>query len=138
MRTTLQRRAYTQTVLSHYLELPHTPTRARPPDRQLAAHFYDRAIPLATVQDALLLATSRRLLRDAALPPLSPIRSLYYFLPVVEELLETPLPPGYAQHLERKLRAHHKAQRGDGRWKNPLIKTGPAARVQKSSDSRDR
>ena len=108
MRTTLQRRAYTQTVLSHYLELPHTPTRARPPDRQLAAHFYDRAIPLATVQDALLLATSRRLLRDAALPPLSPIRSLYYFLPVVEELLETPLPPGYAQHLERKLRAHHK------------------------------
>ncbi len=112
MSTPVQRRAHIQTLLADYLELPHTPTRARPPDRRLAAHFYDRAIPLATVQDAFLVATSRRLFRDPALPRLSPIRSLYYFLPIVEELLQYPLPHGYAQYLERKPRAHHKPKEG--------------------------
>ena len=58
------------------------------------------------------MATSRRLFRDPALPRLSPIRSLYYFLPIVEELLQYPLPHGYAQYLERKLRAHHKPKEG--------------------------
>lgn len=138
MSSALERRAHIQAILSAYLELPDTPTRARPPDRRLAGQLYDRAIPLATVQDAFLLATSRRLIRDEALPRLSPIRSLYYFLPLVEELLQSPLPHGYAQYLEAKLRAHHKAQGGDGRWKKQLIQAQPAARVQKSSGPRDR
>lgn len=105
------RRAYIQAVLTAYLELPDTPTRARPPDRRLAGQFFDRQISLATVHDAFLLATSRRLIRDEELPPLAPIRSLYYFLPVVEELLKSPLPGGYADYLERKLRAQNQGSR---------------------------
>jgi len=56
-------REYVQVVLAAYLELPETPARARPPDRQLARQLCRRAIPLSVVQDALLLATARRLMQ---------------------------------------------------------------------------
>jgi hypothetical protein len=49
------------------------------------------------------LATVRRCLRDPALPPLSPIRSLHYFVPLLEEVQATPLAPEYVQYLRGKL-----------------------------------
>ena len=101
----MQRRAYVQAVLAAYLRLPDTPTRSRPPDRRLAGQFYDRNIPLPTVKDALLLASARRVLRSQDAQPLASVRSLYYFVPVIEELLETPLPKGYSCYLQRKLSA---------------------------------
>ena len=101
----LQRRAYVQAVLAAYLKLPDTPTRSRPPDRRLAGQFHDCNIPLPTVKDALLLASARRLLRPKEAPRLVSVRSLYYFVPVIEELLETSLPKGYSRYLERKIAA---------------------------------
>ncbi len=101
----MQRRAYVQTVLEAYLELLDTPPRSRSPDRRLAGQFYDRNIPLPTVKDALLLASARRLLRSQDAHLLASVRSLYYFVPVIEELLETPLPKGYSRYLERKIAA---------------------------------
>ena len=44
-------------------------------------------IPLTTVETALLLASLRRANRRPDALPLGPIRSLHYFLPVIEELL---------------------------------------------------
>ena len=93
----LQRRAYVQAVLAAYLGLPDTPPRSRPPDRRLAGQLHDRKIPLPTVIDALLLAAARRVLRSQDAHPLASVRSLYYFVPVIEELLETPLPKGYSR-----------------------------------------
>ena len=101
----MQRRAYVQAVLAAFLKLPDTPTRSRPPDRRLASQFHDRNIPLPTVKDALLLASARRLLRPKEAPRLVSVRSLYYFIPVIEELIETPLPKGYSRYLERKITA---------------------------------
>ena len=46
----------------------------------------------------------RRLSRDPGLPPLTKIRSLAYFLPVIEELKLQPLPAGYLDYLRLKLR----------------------------------
>ncbi len=40
---------------------------------------------------AFLLASARRAARPANALRLGPIRSLHYFLPVIEELLQTPL-----------------------------------------------
>ncbi|MFQ5927194.1 MAG: hypothetical protein ACE5MH_07145, partial [Terriglobia bacterium] len=97
-------RGYVQAVLAAYLELPETPARARHPDRQLAHQLCQRAIPLSVVKDALLLATARRLTRPLNAPRLSPIHSLYYFLPVIEEVLQNPLPTGYAEYLSNKVR----------------------------------
>ena len=101
----MQRRAYVQALLDAYLKLPDTPTRSRPPDRRLAGQFHDCNIPLPTVKDALLLASARRLLRSQDAHPLASVRSLYYFVPVIEELLETPLPKGYSRYLQRKIAA---------------------------------
>ena len=47
------------------------------------------SIPLTTVETAFLLASLRRAARRPDAIPLGPIRSLHYFLPVIEELLRT-------------------------------------------------
>lgn len=90
-------------VLSLYLSLPQTPARTSRTDRQLAAQWCAQALTWETLEGALLLATARRSLRDPALPPLPPIRSLHYFVPLVEEILATPLAPEYVQYLRSKL-----------------------------------
>lgn len=102
---TCERQRYVRALLEAYIELPETPGCPRPPDRRLAGQLYDRSIPLRLVQDAFIVASARRLLRPAQAPRLSSIRSLYYFLPVIEELLTHPLPHGYIDYAQRKLHA---------------------------------
>jgi hypothetical protein len=60
-------------------------------------------VPWVVVDNALVLAAARRLIRPAGSPPLAPIRSLAYFLPVIEEVLHLDVNPTYFQHLRRKL-----------------------------------
>ena len=96
-----QQDPYIQTVLRLYLQLPDTPTNARRHDRRLAQQLKDRGVALATIEAALLLATARRNARPPTAPPLGPVRSLSYFLPVIEELRRQPLPSGYLDHLRR-------------------------------------
>ena len=100
----LDRDDYVASVLRLYLEMPETPLRVGPSDRQRAAELYDRQVPMLTVESALLLASLRRLGRPQDYPRLTPIRSLAYFMPVVEELLESPLPDGYIDYVSDKVR----------------------------------
>ena len=95
--------AFVNTVLARYLELPDTPLRTSFADQRLARQLMDRGIGLDVVESAMLLGSLRRLTRPAGLPPLQPIRSLAYFLPLVEELLAQPLPDGYVGYLRSKL-----------------------------------
>lgn len=96
-------RVYIEAVLDRYLWLPGTPTRTSRHDRRLARMLYERGVLLAVVQVALLVGAARRSFRAADAPPLPPIRTLHYFLPIIEEILDSPLAPGYAGHLESKL-----------------------------------
>jgi hypothetical protein len=96
-------RVYLEAVLDRYLWLPGTPTRASRADRRLARELYEHGVPLVVVQGALLLGVARRTFRPADASPLPPIRTLHYFLRVIEELQESPLPPDYLQYLEGKL-----------------------------------
>jgi hypothetical protein len=96
---------YIATVLQYYIDLPETPSYPRPPDRRCASELRRKDIPLSTVESALLLASARRLCRSPDATPLPPIRSLAYFVPIVEELLEQPLPAGYDDYLRRKVRS---------------------------------
>lgn len=96
-------RIYVEAVLDRYLWLPGTPIRTSRSDRRLAAALYERRVPLAIVRAALLLAAARRAFRSESAPPLAPIRTLHYFLPIVEEILECPLALGYPEYLENKL-----------------------------------
>jgi hypothetical protein len=96
--------AYIATVLTLYVDLPDTPLRASASDQWLARRFHDHGVPLHEVETALLLGSLRRLIRPAGAPPLSPIRSLAYFRPVIEELQAYPVPVGYLDYLRLKLR----------------------------------
>ena len=95
---------YVAVVLTLYLDLPDTPLRPSPLDQSLANKLHQQAVPLALVESALLLATLRRLSRPSELPPLPKVRSLAYFLPVIAELQQLPLPDGYLDYLRLKLR----------------------------------
>jgi len=97
------RHRYVQRLLDLYCCTPHTSGFARPTDRRLAASLHDRHVPLHTVYAALLLATGRRALRPTSAPPLAKIASLHYFLPVIDEILATPLDPAYVEYLRRRL-----------------------------------
>ena len=96
--------AYVAAVLLLYVDLPDTPLRASVQDQRQARRLHDRGIPLRLVESALLLASLRRLVRPADVPPLPPIRSLAYFQPVIEELLAHPVPDNYLEYLRLKLR----------------------------------
>jgi len=86
------------------MEMPDTPIRISASDQWLARHFYQDAVPLETIEIALLLGSLRRLIRPADSPRLAPIRSLAYFRPVIEELQENPAPENYREYLRLKLR----------------------------------
>jgi hypothetical protein len=94
---------YLETLLKLYLSLPETPSQASSSDIRLAYGLYQRRITLEIMEAALLLASVRRLFRDPSLPPLPPIRSLNYFLPVISEISANPLPQGYLHYLRCKL-----------------------------------
>lgn len=104
---------YVASVLTLYADLPDTPSRPSPMDESLARRFHHKAIPLTLIESAFLLGTLRRHARPDDLPPLPRIRSLAYFLPVIAELQQQPLPPGYLAYLRLKLQRVAKAARAD-------------------------
>jgi hypothetical protein len=55
------------------------------------------------IENALVLAATRRLIRRPDAPPLGTVRSLAYFLSVIEEVRELRVGPSYFQHLRHKL-----------------------------------
>jgi hypothetical protein len=114
----LDRADYLKRLLDRYCGLPHTAAR-RPStnDRRLAGQLFDRGISLDDIEIAFLLAISRRTHREPGAPPLTPIRSLAYFLPLLQdEVLLTHFDPGYIAYLR------YKAEQGD---LNVQIPAGP-------------
>ena len=97
------REDYVRKVLEAYRNTPGTCGNLRRPDRMLAVQLYQRGVPLRTVENALVLAAVRRLIRPADAPPLAAVRSLAYFMPVIEEVLETEVGEEYFQYARQKL-----------------------------------
>lgn len=100
---TFSKTEYANRVLALYLGLAQTPARASRIDRRLAEELFDKQIPIEQIEAAMYLAVGRRLLRDQDAPALGPIRSLHYFLPVLEEINRTPLSPDYRNYLRAKV-----------------------------------
>ena len=87
----MQQREYVQRILEAYRMTPGTCGAVRRADRLLAALLHERGVPAEAVENALTLAATRRLIRPAEAPPLATVRSLAYFSPVIEEVLQTDL-----------------------------------------------
>ena len=99
----ISREEYIQKILHAYRQTPGTTGTIRRPDRLLAAQLHTRGVPLRVVENALVLAAARRLMRPSDAPPLGTIRSLAYFSPVIEEVLELRVSPDYFQYLRHKI-----------------------------------
>lgn len=99
------RQACVERVLELYRKAPETPARSSRLDRRLAEEFYERQVKIEEVETAILLATTRRLLRNSQAPKLGPIRSLHYFAPVIEEIKSATVSESYLEYLRRKLAA---------------------------------
>ena len=97
------REDYIRNVLEAYRNTPGTCGNLRRPDRLLAVQLYQRGIPLKKVENALVLAAVRRMIRPADAPPLTTVRSLAYFMPVIEEVLEMDVGEEYFQYARIKL-----------------------------------
>jgi hypothetical protein len=97
------REDYVQRVLAAYRSTPGTTGAIRRPDRILAAQLHQRGVPLTVIENALVLAAARRLIRPANAPPLGTIRSLAYFVPVIEEVLNLHVNPDYFRYLRHKI-----------------------------------
>jgi hypothetical protein len=101
----IKREEYVSRVLSLYLGLAETPSRWSRLDRRLAEELYEKQIEIEEIEAAMILASARRLLRSADAPKLGPIRSLHYFLPVIEEVRSVPVSADYIEYLRGKLAA---------------------------------
>ena len=55
------------------------------------------------IENALVLAAARRLIRPAGCLPLGAIRWLAYFLPVIEEVLSLRVSPDYFRYLRHSI-----------------------------------
>jgi hypothetical protein len=96
----LDRADYLKRLLDQYCGLPHTAAR-RPShsDRLLADQLFNRKISLEIIDTAFRLAIARRTLRGPQAPPLPLIRSLAYFLPLIDEIQSLPPDPAYLEYL---------------------------------------
>jgi len=99
----VEQREYVRQVLEAYRSTPGTAGVVRRADRLLAAQLHNRGVPLDTVCNSLILAAARRSTRPADAPPLGIVRSLAYFSPVIEEVLQLKVGSEYFQHLRYKL-----------------------------------
>jgi len=100
----LHRESYIKQALDLYRCVPGTLGRVRREDRLLAADLHDRGIALTTLDAAFVLAAARRCFRPPDAYPLSPIRSMHYFMPVIEEILANPPGAEYLAYLKSKLK----------------------------------
>ena len=71
----IAKKDYIRKVLDAYRRTPGTTGAVRRNDRRLAAALYDRGVSATTVENALILAASRRIFRSPDAAPLQPIRS---------------------------------------------------------------
>ena len=99
----LDRRQYVQRVLDGYCRTPTCAGRVRRADRRLAHRLYDQRIPLHLVEAAFALAATRRLYRPFEATPLAPVRSLHYFLPLLDEIRQQDIDPAYIDYAHWKL-----------------------------------
>ena len=106
----MEQRDYVRRLLEAYRATPGTSGAVRRPDRVLAAQLYERGVSLEAVENALVLAATRRMIRPEGATPLGTIRSLAYFSPVIEEVLQMQVSTEYFHYLRHKLQCAASAQ----------------------------
>ena len=98
----IDQRVYVRRLLEAYRATPGTSGAVHRADRLLAAQLHERGVALEAAENAFVLAATRRMIRPAG-AALGTIRSLAYFSPVIEEVLQLQVSQEYFQYLRPKL-----------------------------------
>ena len=100
-----ERKCYVEHVLDLYRRNSATVGHISRNDRRLANSLFDRGVALTIVRGAMAMAALRRAHRPHNDEPLAQIRSLAYFLPVIDELhSDRNVDVAYLEYLDEKLR----------------------------------
>ena len=99
----IDKKDYVRRILEPYRRTPGTTGIVRRNDRLLAADLYDRGVSPVIVENALLLAASRRIFRAPNAAVLQPIRSLHYLIPVIDEVRQLHVSQDYFRYLRFRI-----------------------------------
>jgi hypothetical protein len=99
-----EQEAYVASVRDCFLSLSCGNGKFGAADIATARNLQQRGIPLAIVEDAMLLGASRKYMSWFEGNALEPIQSLAYFKEVIAEVQDKPFPPGYSAYLRKKVR----------------------------------
>ena len=90
---------YVAAVRDTFLAIGCGSGRFNASDKKTAAELEKRGVPLALVQDAILVGTGRKYISWLNNGSSEPIMSLRYFETIIAEIQEQPLPAGYTDYL---------------------------------------
>lgn len=99
------RAAYVREVLRLYRATPGVHGHVRRADHDLAGRLFDQGVPFWAIANAFLVGAARRIVHNGFSTPMPLVRSLHYFLPLIQEMLERPLGYRDLDELRHKLQA---------------------------------
>jgi hypothetical protein len=94
---------FVQEVRSRLLKYPIVRSSFGAADEKLARELFCKGVSLAQLERALLLGLSRKYVSSLNSLGSSPIYSLSYFLPLLDEVAQTETPERYWEYLRRRL-----------------------------------
>ena len=99
-----ERETYVESVRECFLALGCVSRKFGAAETAVALNLQRRGIPLAVIEDAMLMGACRKYSSWFEGRALEPIRGLSYFELLIAEILEKPFPPGYSAYLRKKVR----------------------------------
>ncbi len=115
-----EQKAYVESVRECFLALGCGSGKFGAAETAAASDMHRRGIPLAVIEQAMLMGACRKYTSWFEGRAPEPIRSLAYFGQLIAEIQEKPFPPGYDGYLRVKVRQLSEA------W-NESVKSGKAA-----------
>lgn len=120
----LEQKAYVKSIRECFLSLGCTNGSFGAADVATVCELHQRGIPLAVIEEAMLMGACRKYSSWLQGQALEPIQSLAYFLSLIAEIQEKPLPPGYSMHLRRKVRQLA------GAWNESMMSTNASPKEE--------
>jgi len=97
-------KAYVESVRQCFLALGCGSGKFGAAEAAAAINMQRRGIPLTVIEQAILMGACRKYTSWLQGRALEPIRSLAFFEPLIAEVQEKPLPPGYSAYLRKKVK----------------------------------
>jgi hypothetical protein len=99
----LEESEFVQEVRARFLKYPIVRSSFGAPDQKLARELFRNGVSVDQLDRALLLGLARKYVSSLNSPGASPVYSLSYFLPLLDEVAQTQASDRYWEYLRRRL-----------------------------------